>query len=171
MEDLGPELHRVAFRGDGYVGPFYRYQDGDATYLNPGTPVFAVKDYSPKFRLATLEEGRVFLYEADTNPSAKTGEDLLDIRGQVTAIDILGDDDALTVLGTIEEEWTVQRFVEMVLESPVDQGSRDHDGPRYFLGIRLVDGTSTVRAFWLEAGELYRGIMTDPVVTLSVWQA
>ena len=171
MEDLGPELHRVAFRGDGYVGPFYRYQDGDATYLNPGTPVFAVKGYSPKFRLATLEEGRVFLYEADTNPSAKTGEDLLDIRGQVTAIDILGDDDALTVLGTIEEEWTVQRFVEMVLESPVDQGSRDHDGPRYFLGIRLVDGTSTVRAFWLEAGELYRGIMTDPVVTLSVWQA
>ena len=171
MEDLGPELHRVAFRGDGYVGAFYRYQDGDATYLNPGTPVFAVKGYSPKFRLATLEEGRVFLYEADTNPSAKTGEDLLDIRGKVTAIDILGDDDTLTVLGTMEEERTIQRFVEMVLESPVDQGSRDHDGPRYFLAIRLVDGTSTVRAFWLETGELFRGIRTDPVVTLSVWQA
>ena len=171
MEDLGPELHRVAFRGDGYAGAFYRYQDGDATYLNPGTPVFAVKGYSPKFRLATLEEGRVFLYEADTNPSAETGEDLLDIRGKVTAIDILGDDDALTVLGTIEEERTIQRFVEMVLGSPVDQGSLDHDGPRHFLAIRLVDGTSTVRAFWLETGELSRGIMTDPVVTLSVWQA
>ena len=171
MEDLGPELHRVAFRGDAYAGAFHRYQDGDATNLNPGTPVFAVKGYSPKFRLATLEEGRIFLYEADTNPSAKTGEDLLDIRGKVTAIDILGDDDTLTVLGTMEEERTIQRFVEMVLESPVDQGSGDHDGPRYFLGIRLADGTSTVRAFWLETGELFRGIRTDPVVTLSVWQA
>ena len=28
VEDLGPELHRVAFRGDGYAGAFYRYQDG-----------------------------------------------------------------------------------------------------------------------------------------------
>ena len=37
------------------------------------------------------------------------------------------------------------------------------------LGIRLDDGTSVVRAFWLETGELSRGIMTDPVVTLSVW--
>ena len=171
VEDLGPELYRIAFRGDGYAGAFYRYQDGDSTHLNPGTPVYAVRGYSPKFRLGTLEQGRVFLYEADTNPSAKTGGDLLDIRGKVTTIDILGDDDALTVLGTIEEERTIQRFVEMVLDSPVDQGSRDHDGPRYFLGIRLADGTSTVRAFWLETGELFRGIRTDPVVTLSVWQA
>ena len=29
-----------------------------------------------------------------------------------------------------------ERFVEMVLDSPVDQLSRDHDRPRYFLGFR-----------------------------------
>ncbi len=56
-----------------------------------------------------------------------------------------------------------------MLEAPVNQSSRDHDGPRYFLGIRLADGSSVVRAFWLETGELSRGIMTDPVVTRSVW--
>ena len=121
-EDLGPELYRIAFRGDGYAGPWYRYQDGDATFLNPGTRVYEVEGYSPEFRLATLERGRVTLYEADTNPHAETGGDLLDIGGKVTAI-----------------------------------------------GIRLADGTSVVRAFWLETGELSRGIMTDPVVTLWVW--
>ncbi len=168
-EALGPELYRVAFRGDGYAGPYYRYQDGDATYLNPGTQVYSVKGYSPHFRLATLEEGKATLYEADTNPSAKTGEDLLDIGGKVTAIDILDDDDAMTILGTMDDEGTIERFVSLVLEAPVNQNSRDHGGPRYFLGIRLADGTSVVRAFWLETGELSRGIMTDPVVTLSVW--
>ena len=168
-EDLGPELYRVAFRGSGYAGPYYRYQDGDATHLNPGTPVHAVKGYSPEFRLGTLEDGRPTLYEADTNPSAITGEDLLDIRGKVKAVDVLDDDDAMTILGTMDDEGTIERFVASVLEAPVDQSSRDHDGPRYFLGIRLADGTSVVRAFWLETGELSRGIMTDPVVTLSVW--
>ena len=171
LEDVGPELYRVAFRGDGYAGAFHRYQDDDATYLNPGTPVYAVRGYSPKFRLGTLEQGRVVLYEADTNPSATTGEDLLDIRGKVRAIDILRDDDALTTLATIDEERTIDQLVEMLLAAPVDQGIQDHDGPRYFLGIRLADGTSTVRAFWLETGELFRGIRTDPVVTLSMWQA
>ena len=155
IEDLGPELYRVAFRIDGYGG--YSHQDGNATYLNPGTPVYEVKGYSPEFRLATLEEGEVRLFEADTNPLARTGEDLLDIRGKVTAIDILSEEDSAIVLGTIDEEGSVNRFVEAVLESPVDQGSRNHEGERYFLGFRLADGTSVVRSFWLESRELWRG--------------
>ena len=108
-EHLGPELYRVAFRLDGYAGPFYRSQDGDASYLNPGTQVYAVKGYAPEFRLATIEGDRPTLYEADTNPSAKIGADLLDIRGKVTAIDILNDDDQMTVLATIDEEPTIRR--------------------------------------------------------------
>ena len=56
IEDLGPELYRVAFRIDGYGG--HPHQDGDATYLNPGTPVYQVKGYTPEFRLAALEDGR-----------------------------------------------------------------------------------------------------------------
>ena len=61
------------------------------------------------------------LFEADTNPLATTGEDLLDIRGKVTAIDILSEEDAKTVLATIDGERPVERFAELVLESPVDQ--------------------------------------------------
>ena len=161
-EDLGPELYRVAFRGSGYAGPYYRYQDGDSTFLNPGTQVYAVEGYSPEFRLGTLEKGKATLYEADTNPFAKNGGDLLDIGGKVTAIDILDDDHPMTIAGTIDDEQTIERFVEILLEAPVNQRNRYHDGPRYFLGIRFADGTSTVRAFWLETGELSRGIMAGP---------
>lgn len=169
-EDLGPELYRVAFRADGFAGSDYSFRDGDATFLNPGTSVYAVRGYESKFRLATLEDGRVTLFEADTNPLARTGGDLLDIQGKVVAVDILSEEDAETVLGTIGEKQAVEQLVSVILESPVDQGNQDLEGPRYFLGFRLVDGTQVVRAFWLESGELSRGIMTDPVVTLSVWQ-
>ncbi len=170
-EHLGPELYRIAFRGDGYVGINYRYQDGDSTYLNPGTLIYAVKGYSPEFRLATLQDGETTLFEADTNPAAKIGEDLLDIRGKVTAIDILSPQDARTVLGTIDDERVVERFVETVLGSPVDQESRDRGRPPYSVGFRLADGTSVVRSFWLESGELWRGIMTDPIVASMVSSA
>ena len=170
-EHLGPELYRIAFRGDGYVGINYRYQDGDSTYLNPGTLIYAVKGYSPEFRLATLQDGETTLFEADTNPAAKIGEDLLDIRGKVTAIDILSPKDARTVLGTIDDECVVKRFVEIVLGSPVDQESRDRGRPPYSVGFRLADGTSVVRSFWLESGELWRGIMTDPIVASMVSSA
>ena len=169
IEDLGSEIYRVAFRIEGYSG--YSHQDGDATYLNPGTPIYAVKGYSPEFRLAALEDGTPRLFEADTHPEAESGEALLDIRGKVAAIDILSAKDARTVLGAIDEERAIERFVEMVLDSPVDQGNRDREGPRYFLDFRQADGTSVVRAFWLESGEISRGIMTDPAATLSVWRA
>ena len=77
----------------------------------------------------------------------------------------------MTVAGTIDDEQTIEQFVETVLAAPVNQRSRDHDGPRYFLGIRLADGTSFVRAFWLETGELSRGIMAGSEVVSMVSNA
>ena len=115
--------------------------------------------------------GKFTVYEAYTNPHAKTGEDLLDIRDKVTVIDVLSEEDETTVLATIDGEGPIDYLVGLVLESPVDQESRDLDGPRYFLGFRLADGTSVVRSFWLESGDLSRGIITDPAVTLQVWLA
>ena len=174
IEDLGPELYRVAFRIDGYGG--YAHRDGDATYLNPGTPVYSVKGYAPEFRLAALEGGNVRLFEADTNSAAKTGEGLLDIRGKVTAIDILSAEDGTTVFGTIHEEPSVNRFIEAVLASPVDQDRRDREGERYFLGFRLADGTSVVRSFWMVSGvlpvepvvrEALRNMAKDPMARIA----
>ena len=111
------------------------------------------------------------LQPKDTNPAAAIGEDLLDIRGKVTSIDVLSKQDAATVLGVIDDQYTVERLVELVLGAPVDQAGDDTVGARYFLGFRLADGTSVVRAFWLETGELARGIKTPPAVSLFVWSA
>ena len=168
---LGPEQYRVAFRLNGYAGSSYHTQDGDATYLNPGTPVYAVEGYAPEFRLGAFVNDELTIYEADTNPRARAGEDLLAIRDKVTAIDVLSEEDSITVFATIAERKRVDYLVGLVLASPVDQGNRDHEGARYFLAFRLTDGTSVVRSFWLESGELWRGIITDPQATLQVWNA
>ena len=95
---------------------------------------------------------------------------MLAIRGKVSGIDILSEEDGATVLGSFDEA-PFNGLVEELLGSPVDQGNRDHEGARYFLGFRLDDGTSVVRPFWIESGEVGRGIMTEPTVTLSIWIA
>ncbi len=160
--DLGPEFARVAFKYEGNVSDPARTKngrDGDAGYLDPGTPVFAVKRYKPEFLLATRRMGGLFLYVADTNPSARTGADLLDIGGKVQYVGVNSPVDSSTELAAVRDPLQVEALIDMVLVAPVDQTRRDHDGPRHFIAFHLDDGTTVVRAYWSESGELSRGIM------------
>ncbi len=171
VEDLGAELYRVAFRLEGYVGSSYRSQDGDAGHLNPGTPVYTVSGYAPEFRLATASEGQVTLFEADTNPAAEVGADLLDIKGRVRSIGISGPLDEPTELVSISNPEMVEGMVEMALVAPVDQSRRDRGRDLYYIAFHMEDGTAVVRRFWPESGELSSGIMTPASFQLAVLQA
>ncbi len=87
--DLGPVFATVQFKLAGNVTtPGYHIKDGDAGDLDAGTPVYTVKGYTPTFRLAAFRQGQLVLYEADDNPRAKTGADLLDIGGKVQSIGV-----------------------------------------------------------------------------------
>ena len=85
---------------------------------------------------------------------ARIEGNLLDIQGKVTAFDILSDEDAKAVPGAGDEQQALEQLVSVMLESPVDQGSLDVEGPRYSIGFRLIEGTKVVRSFWMESGEL-----------------
>lgn len=158
--DLGREFARTTFKLDGNVNdPSYRTRDGDAAFLEPGTAVYALRSYSTTFRLAARSRGSVVLYEADTNPGARRGRDLLDLEGKVTYIGVNSETDGAAELGAIRERVLVERLTHYVLDAPVDQDRRDQDGERYFAAFHLADGTAVTRSFWLRSGELHRGIM------------
>ena len=108
VDDLGVERYRIAFRLQDYAGGAYRSQDGDAAYLASGTPIFELKRYAATFRLAAVVDGKVTLFEADTNPAARTGEDLLDIRGRVRSIGINSPLDGSTELASIDDPEMVE---------------------------------------------------------------
>jgi hypothetical protein len=89
---LGAEFAQVQFRLSGNMyDPDYRSQNGDAAFLEPGTSVFTINGYQPAFRLAVPQNGEILLFEADTNPKARAGRDLLDIAGKVRYIGINSD--------------------------------------------------------------------------------
>jgi len=82
--DLGPQFATVKFKLEGHVqDPHYQARDGDAAFLDAGTRIYAVKGYTPIFRLTAYVNHNVLLFEADNNPRATIGADLLNIGGKV----------------------------------------------------------------------------------------
>ncbi len=90
---------------------------------------------------------------------AKIGADLLDIGGKVNYIGVNSNQDGTTELAAIKNPKQVAQLVAMVLSAPVDQTRVSQGGPQYFLAFHLKDGTVVIRAYWLNSGELARGIL------------
>jgi hypothetical protein len=175
--DLGPEHFRVKQMLSGAAkGPGYRTTDGDSAFVPAGEPVYAVKGYATTFRLAARREGRLVLYEADSNPKAKTGRDLLDIDGKVVGIALVSGKDGVTILGRITERSRIDELVRLVLSAPVDQNPPllsssprtplpmpttpiqrvpDHG---FSVAFQLADGSATQRRYDIESGVLHRGV-------------
>ena len=64
--DLGPVVTRVKFKVAGHVcDPNYKPKDGDAAFLEPGTPVYAVNGHPSSKLLAARREGQLVTYEAN----------------------------------------------------------------------------------------------------------
>jgi hypothetical protein len=63
--DLGPVYAHVNFKVSGSVcDPNYRLKDGDAAFLDAGTPVYQVKGQPPAAELAARFNGQVVVYRA-----------------------------------------------------------------------------------------------------------
>jgi hypothetical protein len=65
--DLGPVYAKVKFKVDGNVcDPHYKLKDGDAAFLDPGTPIYQVKGHPPAEELAAKFNGTLVVYRAMT---------------------------------------------------------------------------------------------------------
>ncbi|HEX2681718.1 MAG TPA: hypothetical protein VHQ03_10540 [Candidatus Dormibacteraeota bacterium] len=63
--DLGPVVARVKFKVAGNVcDPNYKLKDGDAAFLEPGTPIYQVNGQPPAKALAAHRDGRLVAYMA-----------------------------------------------------------------------------------------------------------
>src|ERR1019366_3227827 len=139
--------------------PNHHLQDGDSGFLDPGSAVYTLKGYAPRFSLAAYNPSRLPLYEADTNPQARAGADLLNFVNKVSYIGINSAQDGRTELAAIHNQDQVNALVAMVLKASVDQTLRSNAGPEYVLDFHFNDGTETTRSYWLKSGELSRGIL------------
>jgi len=159
--DLGPVYARVRCSLREKMDPTRgEPQDGDAAYLEAGSPLYQVGGYRPTFRLAAHQDGRLVLFEADTNPRARVGRDLLDLEGKVRRISINSRAHGTTELGVISDPTQVESLVRVLLAGPVDQRVQPAgEQPVWLLAFHLRNGTATVRAYDPAQRRVERGIL------------
>jgi hypothetical protein len=159
--DLGPVHARVRCSLREKMDPARGgLQDGDAAYLEAGSPLYQVGGYRPSFRLAARQDGRLVIFEADTNPRARVGRDLLDLEGKVRRISVNSRADGTTELAAITDPGQVAGMVGMLLAGPVDQrGQPAGEQPVRLLAFHLLDGTAMVRIYDPGNRRVERGIL------------
>lgn len=65
--DLGPVYTHTKFKVSGNVcDPNYRLKDGDAAFLDAGTPIYQVIGHPPSEQLAAMFNGSLVVYQAIT---------------------------------------------------------------------------------------------------------
>lgn len=159
-DKVGKVIGKVEFNvANNIDNPKYEVKNGDAAFLEKGTKIYKLMDYSTNFRVAVYTNNEWIIYQADSNPNAKMGEDLLDINNKVTRIGINSETDGKTELASINDKATINRLVELVLNAKVNQNNDNYNGERYFIKFYLEDGSYVNRSYWIESGELSRGIM------------
>ena len=63
--DLGPVVAHVKFRvADNVCDPGYKPKDGDAAFLEPGTPIYEVNGHPASQMLAAWQNSRIVGFEA-----------------------------------------------------------------------------------------------------------
>lgn len=171
--DLGAERFRIKNTVSlTTCDPYYRPVDGDAAYVTTGEPVFEVKGYAPAFRVAARRNNMLVLYEADTNPAARRGADLMDIEGKVKSIALLDQKTGRMPVSRLTDRARVDGLVRIIAAASIDPNypAPRSTGPVDYvqLAFELDDGTVTVRAYDRIRGVLWRGIQARGPFTAAV---
>ncbi len=160
-DDIGDIYSTVKFEvADVVFNPSYETQNGDAAFLEKGTKIYRVKGYSPEFRLVAYRNNQIFLYEANTNPKAIKGEDLLPIKDLIESINVYLEEMEGTMKSyVIEDQVDIQNLVEQIMESKINYEMPISGGDNYILHFNLKDGTKVIRSYLIQDNMIIYGII------------
>lgn len=152
-DDLGSQISEVKFKlSDNISDSDYIIKDGDAAYLEKGTPIYNIKGYQSSFLIAVQSTNERIVYQVFDNPSANIGSDIVDIFDKVDYIEITSDSDDV-VLAEITDFNKIKEMVEMVLNAPVNLSVDEEAGIQYFITFYLKEGFEFKGAYCPESGQ------------------
>jgi hypothetical protein len=179
-DDLGPEFGRVTCDTGDLPHPSPQSttskeaaekikrcieQDGGASALPIGTPVYTMRAYRPEYRLAARVGDRWIIFYATENPRAKVGADMLDLEKKVARITLSLDSSARArnqwSSKNVESVSQVENITRMMLTAPIMKQPSMTAGAsrfRYWITLWFKDGTAQGLAYFPDTGWLNPGL-------------
>lgn len=154
--EAGNKIGEVNYKMADSACSNHKMKNGDAAYIDQGTPIYEVKGLPSS--LAVLANERVFIVE--TNKKAKTAGELSPLEGLVKNIYIESTEDGSRI-HTFHQQ-SVKQFMEewqkLSLED-VDSlyKQKKMEGNRVFLGMELINGVSFTLLYWVDSNIFHNG--------------
>ena len=140
-------------------------QEGGASSIDVGTPVYTMRAYRPEYRLAARVGDRWIIFYATENPRAKVGADMLDLEKKVARITLSLDSSARArnqwSSKNVESVSQVENITRMMLTAPIMKQPSMTAGAsrfRYWITLWFKDGTAQGLAYFPDTGWLNPGI-------------
>lgn len=151
---VGSQIARVCFDvAEITPGSDFNRLDGDATFLPVDTPIHAIRDSDPAFRVA-VDVGEWRVYEVTGSDDAATGADLFDFTGGVESISVGDPEPEFRPKITIDDPDHVARLVAELLEAPATATPPLERGRQMLVVFDRPDGSATVRVLWPDTATL-----------------
>lgn len=163
-DQIGEKVGEVKYMLSDSACADHKTVNGDAAFLPIGTPIFAMKGYRSSFRV--VADGKI--YQAGSNPNARTLAELLDVNGKVAKIGLDSGYDG-SAIGDFTSEASEQ-FVQLLLPlayvgfNEIYKKIMHESG--VFLRVYLKDGTSFRMVFYPKANAIGGAFGTEPLKTL-----
>lgn len=138
----GKAIGKVTYSKSEHRCPRKKMQDGDATNLKTGTPLYEVNGYKPSARIWAGDQ----LYEAYSNPAARTLNDLLDVEGKIQTVRFISGNDGSDLMDFTPEANAVfiREFpkLEYIQHEELSKQTKSWVGDLYWMEIEMKDGSS-----------------------------
>ncbi|MBT2292926.1 hypothetical protein J7E73_28190 [Paenibacillus albidus] len=154
-EQRGDMVGEVSYMLNEHACTNHVTQNGDAAFLPIGTEIYALKGYTPEFRV----EAGGKIYEVKDNPMAATMEELFDINGKVQKVSLESGMDG-SLIGDFSEAAS-DAFIHELLPLPYVGFDKVYEQARFetgvFLRVTLQDDTSFRMIYYPKANAFTAG--------------
>ncbi|WP_074432992.1 hypothetical protein [Neobacillus dielmonensis] len=156
--EKGKEIAKVTYKMADHACSDHKMKNGDAAYLEKGTPIYELKGYPSSFMI--LADGKA--YVAKQNKTAKTAGELYPLKGLLKNIHIESTEDGSRI-HTFSAQST-QKFIDewyqLKLEDPEALYKKGRlEGERVFLEMELKNAVSFRQLYWMDSNTFHVGVV------------
>lgn len=138
----GKAIGKITYSKSEHSCPRHELQDGDATNLKTGTQLYEVEGYEPSARIWAGDQ----LYEAYSNPAARTLNDLLDAEGKIQTVRFISGNDGSDLMDFTPEANAIfiREFpkLEYIPQEELSKQTKSWVGNLYWMEIEMKDGST-----------------------------